>query len=86
MDDKTISWDCLKDEKFMVGLYSQISTEIANQNLLNDAMRICQDHIRANFDIFSVMNQNGWYPLTMADQQGLSQAASKAQQLSASAQ
>ena len=68
MDDKTIAWDCLKDEKFLVGMYSQISTEIANQNLLNDT------------------NQNGWYPLTMADQQALTQAATKAQQLSSSVQ
>ena len=86
MDDKTIAWDCLKDEKFLVGMYSQISTEIANQNLLNDTMKICQDQIRANFDIFNVMNQNGWYPLTRADQQALTQAATKAQQLSSSVQ
>ncbi len=84
MDDKSISWDCLKDEKYMVGVYSQFSTEIANQNLLNDAMRICQDHMRANHEIFSLMQQNGWYSLSMANQQELSQIATKAQQLSSS--
>ncbi len=82
MDDKFISWDCLKDQKYMVNFYTTMCTEIANQNLLTDTVKMCSENVRAAYDIFNVMQQNGWYQTQPADQQTLAQAASKAQQLS----
>lgn len=84
MDDKTILWDCLKDQKFLAGNYVNMSTEIACTELLQDAVNICQDEIRGNFDIFNLMNQKGWYAVAPAQQQSISQARSKGQQLQSS--
>ena len=82
MDDKMIAWDLLKDEKHLAEVYTGFSTEVSCTNLLQDTMKICQDHIRANHDIFNVMQQRGWYPISMATQQSLLQAQNKAQQMS----
>lgn len=82
MDDKLISWDCQKDQKYLVDFYTTMCTEIVNQSLLNDAIKMCSDNIRANHDIFNVSQQNGWYQTTPADQQTLAKAATKVQQLS----
>lgn len=84
MDDKTILWDCLKDQKFLAGNYVNMSTEIACSQLLQDTMKICQDEIRSNFDIFNLMNQKGWYAVSPAQQQNIDQARSKGQQLQSS--
>ena len=84
MDDKTILWDCLKDQKFLSGNYSQMSTEVACPDLLNDVMKICEQEIRANFDIFTLMNQKGWYPLEYAQLQELNKVKTMASQISSS--
>ncbi len=81
MDDQVLSWDCLKDQKFLTSTYAQMSTEIANNSLLQDYVKICQDEIRGNFDIFNMMNQMGWYPLQMADSQEINQARNQLTQL-----
>lgn len=81
MNDQVLSWDCLKDQKYMASTYAQVSTEIANNSLLQDTVKICQDEIRGNFDIFQMMNQMGWYPLQMADNQQISQARNQLTQL-----
>ncbi len=84
MDDKMLSWDCLKDQKHLVSTYAQISTELVCGELLSDTMKICQDEMRANHDIFNIMNQKGWYPVQAADAQKISSAKNKADQLSQS--
>ena len=81
MDDKTILWDCLKDQKFLSSNYVQMSTEVSCNNLLQDVVKICQDEIRANHDIFTLMSQKGWYPVEVAPAGELTKARTMAQQL-----
>lgn len=81
-DDKTLLWDCLKDQKFLAGNYTTMATEVACNGLLQDTMKVCQEEININYDIFNLMHQKGWYPTPAAEQQKIQQAQSKAQQLS----
>jgi len=81
MDDKTILWDCLKDQKYLSGSYAQMATEMACPTLLQDTMKICQDEIRANHDIFNLMSQKGWYPVEYAHQEEINRAKTMAHQL-----
>jgi len=81
-DDKNLLLDCLKDQKFLAGNYATMATEVACNHLLQDTMKVCQDEININYDIFNLMHQKGWYPLAAAEQKKIQQAQSKAQQLS----
>ncbi len=80
-DDKSILWDCLKDQKFMAGNYVGMAGETANSKLLADVLQICQDELRANFNIFNVMSQNGWYQTQAASMQQIAQEQGRAEQL-----
>ena len=81
MDDKIILWDCLKDQKHMAANYSVMSTEVACSQLLSDVMQIWHDDIQANFDIFTVMNQKGFYPLEYAQAQEINKVKTSAQSM-----
>jgi len=81
LDDRTLLWDCLKDEKSIAGHYTTMATEISNTQLLQDTIKICQDSIRANYDIFHFMNQRGWYPVQVANPQDITQVKSSVQQM-----
>ena len=83
-DDKSLLWDCLKDQKFMAATYTTMATEVANSQLLQDTLRIYQDEIKANHQVFNLMHAKGWYPVAAAEQQKIQQAQSKMQQLSSS--
>lgn len=81
-NDKSLLQDFLKDEKFLAGSYTTMATEVSGNQLLQDTMKVCQDEININYDIFNLMHQKGWYPVAAAEQQKIQQAQSKAQQLS----
>ena len=81
-NDKNLLQDCLKDQKFLAGSYITMATEVACNQLLQDTMKVCQDEININYDIFNLMHQKGWYPVAAAEQQKIQRAQSKAQQLS----
>ena len=78
MDDKTILLDCLKDQKFLATNYTTMATEAASSCLLQDALKICQEEVRINYDIFNLMHERGWYAVTPADQQEISKLINKA--------
>lgn len=80
-DDKLISWDCLKDQKFLAKNYAQMGTEMVHPTLLQDVITICQEEIRGNHEIFNMINKNGWYSVQMADAQQMQQAAQQVNQM-----
>ena len=53
MDDKMIAWDSLKDAKHLSEIYTGFATEVACEALLQDTIKIGQDHVRANHDIYN---------------------------------
>ena len=81
LDDRAVLWDCLKDQKYIAGNYINMATETSNTQLLQDTIKICQDAIRANYDIFHFMNQRGWYPVQVANPQDITQVKSSVQQM-----
>ncbi|MEG1501181.1 MAG: spore coat protein [Clostridiales bacterium] len=80
-NDKSILWDCLKDQKFLASNYTQMATEVACGNLLQDTMKIAQEEVRINYDIFNMMNERGWYPVAAANMQEVNKVKTKAESL-----
>lgn len=81
-DDQSLLWDCLKDQKFLAGNYNTMATEVACSQLLQNTLRIHQEEININYDIFNLMHAKGWYPVPAAEQQKIQQTQTKVQQLS----
>jgi len=81
MDDKMISWDCLRNQKQMAEVYAQVSTEMSCPDILRDTAKICQDNLWGNHDIFTLMNSNGWYQTPMASPQQIMQVQGQINQM-----
>lgn len=81
-DDKGLLWDCLKDQKFLASNYNTMATEVACGQLLQETLRIHQEEININHDLFNLMHARGWYPVSAAEQQKIQQTQTKVQQLS----
>ncbi|MGI6066110.1 MAG: spore coat protein [Bacillota bacterium] len=79
--DKDIAHDRLIHQKYLAASYTTMATEASNDTLLSDVMKICQEEIQANHQIFNLMNQRGWYQIQAADQTQISQAQSQIQQM-----
>ncbi len=84
--DQTIMWDCLKDQKYLASTYTTMATEMACTGLLQDALKVGQEEIRINYDLFQLMNQRGWYPVSAANQQEVGKVKSKSQTLQSTIQ
>ncbi|MGI6712605.1 MAG: spore coat protein [Bacillota bacterium] len=79
--DKLITNDCLIHQKYLASSYVTMATETSNDTLLTDVMKICQEEIQANHQIFNLMNKQGWYQVQAADQNQLTQARNQIQQM-----
>lgn len=80
-NDKSLSHDLLIHQKYLSSSYTTMATETSSDALFNDVMRICQDEVQANHQLFNFMNQRGWYQVQAADQNQISQAQSQIQQM-----
>lgn len=80
-DDKCIAEECLLHQKYLASSYASMGRETACDGLFNDVVKICQDNLKANHQIFNFMNQKGWYPVQNADQNQIMQAQNQAQQM-----
>jgi len=79
-DDKTICSDCLASEKFLASSYNQAVTECSNDQLKRDFMAVYQDEQNCLKSVWDVMNNRGWYNLSMASQQEIMQIQQQMQQ------
>jgi len=84
--DKQITHDCLTHQKYLASSYTIMATETTNDALLTDVMKICQEELQANHQIFNFMNKQGWYPVQAADQNQIYQAQNQAQQIQSQTQ
>lgn len=80
-NDKSLSHDLLIHQKYLSASYTTMATETSSDALFNDVMRICQEEVQANHQLFNFMNQRGWYQVQAADQNQISQAQSQIQQM-----
>lgn len=77
MGDKEMLQDSLLSQKLITNNYNLFAGECVNPQLRGAMMNILGDEHQIQNDIFSNMQQNGWYPTEPADQNKVQQARQK---------
>jgi spore coat protein CotF len=81
MGDKEYLDDSLASQKLISDNYNTFANECVNPTLRNDFMNILSDEHKIQSEIFTEMQNRGWYQVKPADQQAVSQAKQKFQSL-----
>ena len=79
LTEKDILKDSLISEKQMTASYNTYAGECVNQQLKTTMMNILNDVHTIQSDIFTTMQQNGWYQVEAAEQQKIQNARQKLQ-------
>ncbi len=80
--DREIMDDILSSQKHITGVYNTFSNECVNEQLQSDMLNILNDEHGMQFDIFSDMQKRGWYSPATAEQQKITEAKTKFQNIS----
>ena len=79
LTEKEILKDSLICEKHMTASYNTFAGECVNPQLRSTMLNILNDVHTIQADIFSTMQQNGWYQVEAAEQQKIQNARQKLQ-------
>ena len=79
--DREIMDDILTSQKHITDVYNTFSNECVNQQLQNDMINILKEEHSMQFDVFSDMQQRGWYSPAAAQQQMITEAKTKFQNM-----
>ncbi len=79
LTEKEILKDSLISEKHMTDSYNTFAGECVNPQLRSAMLNILNDVHTIQADIFSTMQQNGWYQVEAAEQQKIQNARQKLQ-------
>lgn len=71
LTDKDIIADCLKSEILLLQSYNSACIESANQNVYSNIKNILNEEHDVHYEIFNLMKQKGWYPVSNANQQDI---------------
>ena len=74
LSDKEIMHAFLSDEKYLAAMYNTDLLECATPEMRQTLCGILNDTHSAAQKLFEEMNSRGWYPVTKAEEQKLSQA------------
>jgi spore coat protein CotF len=77
LTEQDILNDSLISEKHMTDSYNLYAGECVNQQLRSTMLGILNDVHTIQADIFSTMQQNGWYQVEPAEQQKVQKARQK---------
>lgn len=77
MDDKSRMNDSLASQKMVTSLYNTTANECANPQLRSDLLNILKEEHDIQFEIFNEMSMRGWYQVTPAEAQKVTQAKQK---------
>ena len=77
MNEKEILQDSLISQKQISGSYNTFAGECVNPQLRNAMLNILDDEHRIQADLFNCLQSHGWYQVTPADQQKITQAKQK---------
>jgi spore coat protein CotF len=77
MTDKEYMQDVLLTSKTLTGLYHYATQESCTQPLHNQFKQNLNEALDWQSNVFTVMQQNGWYPMSQAGAQQVSQVKSK---------
>jgi spore coat protein CotF len=75
--DQQILQDSLMSQKQMTGSYNTFAGECVCTQLRDAMLNILTDEHRIQSDIFTHMQNNGWYQVEQADQQKIQQTKQK---------
>lgn len=79
LDDREILSDMLSSQKQMTAGYNTVGNECANEKLRCDFLNILRDEHNMQSDVFTQMQQRGWYQTPAAQQQKIDAAKTKFQ-------
>jgi spore coat protein CotF len=77
MTDKEYIQDVLVTSKTLAELYHTAAQESSTPPLHNQFMQNLNESLNMQHDIFTVMQQNGWYPTQQAPVQQVTQVRNK---------
>lgn len=77
MTDRDLSTEALDLQKFLASGYTGYTFECSNPTLRSEMGRIMEDEIKIGYEIYKIMNENGWYPQKMAEQTEIASAKMK---------
>ena len=77
MTDKEYMEDVMLTAKTLTSLYHYATQEASTQSLHSEFQKNLNDTLKMQHDIFSTMEQNGWYPQQQADQAQINQVKTK---------
>lgn len=83
LDDQEILSDLLLSQKQITGTYNTSGNECADEKLKSDLLNILRDEHNMQTDVFTQMQQRGWYQTPPAQQQKIDAAKTKYQNIAA---
>ena len=75
--DKDRMMDALSSQKFLSGIYNESLNEAYHTPVKNCFSGLLEDVHRTQEELFSLMNERGWYPVEDAEAQKVEQARLK---------
>ena len=75
--DKEIITDSLMSQKDITGIYNTFANECASEKLRETIMELLEDEHSIQMDIYEEMSKRGWYPVTAATQEEVTQVLNK---------
>lgn len=75
--DRDRMMDALSSQKFLSGIYNESLNEAYHAPVKNCFSGLLDDVHRTQEDLFSVMNERGWYPVEAAEDQKVTAAKQK---------
>lgn len=77
LSEKEILQDSLSSQKFVAANYNTFAGECVSEPLRNAMLNILDEEHCIQAQLFSVMHNNGWYPVEPAQQQKIAEAKMK---------
>ena len=82
LTDREMLTDALSSEKFMTENYNTYANECASPSLMNEFMNLLSEEHQIQHDVFSELQNRGWYPPPSAPAEKVQQAKMKFSNLS----
>lgn len=81
MGDMEMINDSIASQKLISDTYNTYANECATPNLRDDFLNILKDEHQIQADLFTEMQKRGWYQVSPADQNKVTQAKQKFQSM-----
>lgn len=81
MGDVEMMDDSIASQKLISSSYNTFANECATPNLRDEFLNILKDEHQIQAEIFTEMQKRGWYQITPADQNQITQAKQKYQNM-----